>query len=426
MTTAATGATPLLRDRAARMTRLITDVAADELGIVRCAVYADGRRALEDADCKGDHDWHNTAGPAAFHAYEDAGMTTGAFLTSQCIRYRVTGDADALRLARQTFDALCFIYDLGKQKAEGYFPKPYNRSFSEQISRDQYLFAMTGLAHYRPLADADTQATIDRMRARMARYWIGIDYTDQYFNLPPSRHLDDFMGALFLGLIRLGGDDADITNEYERLAVEENLAARMGETLRARFRAGETYDGAMYFRQQENPVMMKSMAVDCLWRADAARRDVWAAALQQLWRDDGNVALDPKTGLNYFLVGYDRAADATFLTKPGVIDEIENPLNFPAMAWGGLRQSAGSTQTAYAAAVVADRLGDAAARDTAVNILRKVDLPQLRGWTVPDESHLPPGDAWRARAMLTAYAAYWLWTYWLGCDRGLWSIEERI
>lgn len=429
MTTAATGKAQFLRDRAARITRLITNVAADELGIVRCAVHVDGQRQLEDSDCAGDHDWHGKGSPASFHAYEDAGMATGAFLTSQCLRYRVTGDEEALRLAKQSFNAITFIYDLGKQKAEGYFPKPYNREFSNQISRDQYLFVMTGLSHYYPLADMDTQTSIRRMLQHMAKHWIGIDYTDHYFNLPPSRHLDDFMGSLFLGLIRMGGavsNEPDILREYERLITEEKLAARMPETLRSRFRAGKTYDGAMYFRQQENPVMMKTMATDFLWDKDPGRQPLWQQSLQQFWDDDATVAINPDTGLNYFIVGYNRDDDSTYLTDPGNIDEIENPLNFPAMSFGGLRQSAGSTQTAYAAAVMAHRLQNNEPRNTALNILRKVDLPQLRGWTVPDASHLPPGDGWRSQTMLTCYATYWLWTYWLGCDRGLWSTQERI
>ena len=257
----------------------------------------------------------------------------------------------------------------------------------------------------------------------MVEYWISINYTYSYFSIPPTSHLKDFMGSLFLGLVHYPcayGGDEKFLNEYNRLFHEENLGPRMPETLRAHFLRGEPYDGAMYFRQQENPIMMKSMAIDHLWETDTEHRELWEKSLRTFYDDELCIALDRKDGLVYAIVGFDPEKNETFLTEPKVIEELTDVLNFGWIRFGGLRKTPGSTQVAYAAAVIGDRLKLQDSVDTARLILEKMELEKFRSFTVPDKSHLPAGLEDKQKFLASCYLSYWLWTYWLGRQRKLW------
>ena len=413
-----------MTERASQFTSILTEVAADEEHIIRTVIHFDEMRPLEDDDLPQSLWWREGCSPSGFYCYEDAGMTTGSFLASQSLRYLVTGKEEAKHNADNAFRGVCFIYELGKEKVEGYFPKPYGKKISDQISRDQYLYVLNGLANYHRIVDEKTQRQIQRMMAKMADYWISINYTDSYFGLPASSNLRDFMGPLFLGIMRIPytyTGDKKYLREYERLFAEERLGARMPETLRGLFLRGEKYDGATYFRQQENPVMMKTMAIDHLWPVDSEHGDLWRQALQAFRDDVLTISLERNSGLNYNVVGFDVKRNSTFMTEPGVIKELENPLNLPFLTWGGLRKTAGSAQIAYAAAVIGDRLGDRETIKTAADILGKMDLSKFRGFTVPDKSHLPPGYDWEIKMLHSCYLSYWLWAYWLGRARKLWN-----
>ena len=421
-TTSTTPSEALLQ-RADQFTRLLTDIAADEQHIVRTGIHMDEMRPLRDDDFPDGMYRLTDATPAGFYCYEDAGMTTGGFLAAQSIRHQVTGEAEALAAADRAFEGLRFIYDLGKQKQEGFFPKPYGLRISDEISRDQYIFVLAGLAAYHRITGPERRAEIEHMAQKMAEYWISINYSYSYFSIPPTSHLKDYMGPLILGLIGIAGaicGREHIERERDRLFEQENLGPRMRETLREQFRQGRTYDGGMYFRQSENAMMMKSMAIDHLWNADPEHRDLWQRALRKFWDDDVLIQLDRESGMNYWFLGYDRDKDQTFLTEPGVIPELENPLNLPFLTWGGRRKHAGSVQVAYAATVIAHRLGSAEAGEVALDILAKMDQSKFRALTVPDAKHLPPGCEWEQSLLHTCYLAYWLWSYWLGRQRQLW------
>ncbi len=412
-----------LEQRAEQFTLLLTDIAADQHHIVRTGIHMDELRPLRDTDFPEDLYHLTDATPTGFYCYEDAGMTTGGFLAAQSIRYQVTGQAEAMASANRTFEGLRFIYNLGKPKQEGFFPKPYGLRMSNEISRDQYIFVLAGLAAYHRIASAKRRVEIQHMAEKMAEYWIGIDYCYSYFNIPSTNHLKDYMGPLVLGLIGIAGlicGSDRIVRERNRLFKQENLGIRMSETLREQFRQGQTYDGGMYFRQSENAMMMKSMAVDHLWNADPGHYELWRRALQKFWDDDVLIQLDRGDGMNYWFIGYDPEKDHTFLTEPGVMPELENPLNLPFLTWGGRRKHAGSVQVAYAATVIAHRLGLAEAGEVAADILWKMDQTKFRALTVPEANHLPPGCEWEQSVLHTCYMAYWLWSYWLGRQRQLW------
>lgn len=414
---------PALDQRASAFDDIMQRFARDEHGVMCANICFEPLRSLQQGDIAACQRLVDNTSCENIYAYEDSGMTTGAYLAAQTLRYRVTGDSAARLAADDAFAGIRFVYELGaKGKLPGFFPKPYGAVISNQISRDQYLFVMSGLVEYLKIADSAQVDVIVDMISHMADYWISIDYSTSYFGLPTSSHLEDYMGSLFLGIMGIAArvtGEPRFQREYQRLFSEQKLGPRMPETLMAQFRRGELYDGATYFRQAENPIMMKSMAIDFLWESEPGDRDLWRKALLSYWEEDLRISLDENTGLNHFIVGFDLSADSTFLTEPGVVEEIENPLGLSVLNWGGRRQSAGSTQTAFAAAIIADRIGLSDAADITSLILSKLTLESFRGLTVPDHRHIPPEHEFEVSLLNSAYLSYWLWTYWLARERSL-------
>ena len=412
-----------LANRADSFDQVIQRAARDEHGIVCAYVCFEPLRSLQPGDIGNPQDLVDDISSENLYAYEDAGMASGAYLASQTIRYRVAKQEQARRNADAVFEGIRTIYDLGaKGKCPGFFPKPYGALLSNHISRDQYLYVMAGLAEYLTIADESRRAIILDMLEQMANYWIDIDYKTSYFGMPSACHLDDHMGSLFLGIIGIAAQATGaprLQREYERLHHDRHLGQRMPETLMSIFRSGKTYDAAMYFRQTENAIMMKAMAIDQIWDRELSHRDLWRQSLRSFFEDDLLVSLNPESGLNYFMVGYDAESGETFLAEPGVIEELENPLNLSNQTWGGLRQHASSTQTAFATAIIADRLKISDASDTMQLILDKLSLECFRGMTVPDSRHVPPGQEFETELLNTGFVAYWLWTYWLARERSL-------
>ena len=412
-----------LEHRAEELTCFLVEVAMDERGLLPMVMHGDPPRRLRDEDID-PAVWRKPGcSPAGFFSEENTGMATGAFLASQGLRYRVTGDPTARQNAERAFAGIRFVYNLGRERTEGYFPKPYDGRISDQISRDQYLYVLGGLKEYHAIADAAERKTIESMAGNMVKYWIDIGYDVGHFTIRHFDHRTDFMGSLFLGLVHQGytfTGDRLFLDEYHRLFTEDGLGERMPETLRAKFLRGETYDGARYFRLHENPVMMKTMAVDHLWDADPEHRDLWARSLRAFQDDDLEVLLDREDGLVYVIAGFDPKSNKGVLTEPGPIDELEDPLGIVSLSWGGLRKTPNSGKLAYAATVIADRLESTEARDLAADILSKLTPEKFQDLIVPGPEHIPPHQAWQVRAIRSESMAYWLWAYWLGRQRGLW------
>lgn len=413
-----------LEQRSNEFIHVLTDIAMDEDNIVQSNIHLDAMRKIRNEDLTGTT-WHyETASPSGFFVYEDAGMATAGLLAGESLRYKVSQKPEARENADRAFDGVHCIYKLGEQKAEGYFPKPYDKKISDQISRDQYIFIMRSLEHYYHIADEPVRKEIDRMLGKMAEYWMSINYSHEYFGLPSASQLTDVSGSLFLGIIHIAyrhtGDDK-FKKEYDRLFQNEHLGKRMSETLMAQFMRGETYDGAMYFRQSEQDIMMKTLALDHLWDGDYDNCQLWGKSLQSFYEEDLLVQLDYESGLSYFINGFDPKTRKTFLTEPRIIEEIEDPLNLQWIRFGGLRQRPGSVQVAYNAAVIGDRLQLKAAVDIARLILDKMTLDKFRSFTVPNQRHMPPNQIWEQHFSYVPFLGIWLWTYWLGRSRKLWG-----
>ncbi len=413
-----------LSKKSLELTDVICKVAMDNDYIVRAELHLDKLRPLEKEDIPSSTFCFDKIidDPAGFYSYEDAGMTTGIFLASQSIRYKLTNNSNALHNANNAFTGIEKIYELGKQETEGFFPKPYGKKTSKEISRDQYLYVLEGLREYHEIAGDAKQKKIKEMARNLGRYWVNINYSHPYLGLSKNEHLSDFMGSLFLGIIGTAyqiSKDAFLLKEYKRLLQEHNLGKRMPETLRSQFLNGKKYDGGMYFRSHQHCMSMKTLAVEMLWDYDLDNRPLWKKSLRAFWEDDLLVGFDPADGLCYGIVGFNPADNNTYLTNPGVIKELENPLNISHLTWGGRRKTAMSTQLAFSAIFIADRLGDNEALEIANAILEKVELEKCSEYIIADQEDLPPGEEYRVNLLNVCYLCSWLWAYWLARKKKL-------
>ena len=132
---------------------------------------------------------HTVWGPDAFSladfwAYENCGMTTGAYLNALCSALRTPGcDTPEIRKrAKRTFDAQQYIFRIGSQWEYGFFPKIWGNRFSYQTSTDQMLYTIHSMHNYYPFASPEDQAEITRLIPAMADFWMKRNYILTYYN----------------------------------------------------------------------------------------------------------------------------------------------------------------------------------------------------------------------------------------------------
>lgn len=128
--------------------------------------------------------FQNSADKAGCMAYENALMATGEFALSQIIRHRVTEDAAARELAHRAIRGILSVIEEGRHYMPGWLPKPFggvrHARDSHEMSVDQYTKAIVALQAWRPLADKDEQAVIDRFIIDAADFFIARKWRHAY------------------------------------------------------------------------------------------------------------------------------------------------------------------------------------------------------------------------------------------------------
>lgn len=119
----------------------------------------------------------------ALQNHENSPYVAGAFLWSQCLRYQVTKDEEALRYAAKAFRSLDLNYKLAEVRGEaGFFCKPYNLEYTRETSPDQSVPIIQGFWEYRKICDEPTRARIDQMLPAMSDWWRTRNYRLVYFD----------------------------------------------------------------------------------------------------------------------------------------------------------------------------------------------------------------------------------------------------
>lgn len=157
-------------------------------GIMVCMPYIaeDGLRVVHESDMAGMDQFsfnfgHSFKGITDFFTNENSITASGSHLAAQSIRFKATGEAEALAGARAAYRSLRIVYQFGVENGvPGFMGKPFHFEYSVHTTGDQYLHTMWGLWSFLPIASADEQAEIRAMLIQMADYQISVDY--QIFN----------------------------------------------------------------------------------------------------------------------------------------------------------------------------------------------------------------------------------------------------
>ena len=128
--------------------------------------------------------FQNSTDKAGCMTYENALMATGEFALSQIIRHHVTKEELARERAHRAIRGILAVIDKGRHYMPGWLPKPFggvrHARDSHEMSVDQYTKAIIALHAWRPLADRDEQAVIDRFFIDAADFFIARKWRHAY------------------------------------------------------------------------------------------------------------------------------------------------------------------------------------------------------------------------------------------------------
>ncbi|MBE35651.1 MAG: hypothetical protein CMI16_08890 [Opitutaceae bacterium] len=153
-------------------------------GIMLCMpkVAPEGLRSVNTTDLEGMDEFTNNFGhqmksPTDFFTNENSITVSGSHLAAQSIRFKASGEAEAIAAARVAYRSLRIIYNFGVEAGQrGYMGKPFHFEYSAHTTGDQYLHTLWGLWSFLPIASADEQTEIHEMLISMADYQISVDY----------------------------------------------------------------------------------------------------------------------------------------------------------------------------------------------------------------------------------------------------------
>lgn len=412
----------LLSDRAREIEAWVEGRFVDPSGIFYTYIDTQHEAPLTDAFFGPGQDAMQLPGtenytPAEWHNYENCGMTTGAYMQGLLYRYAVDGDPQALGRARRGFGALKYIYDLGKQLEEGFFPKVYGNRFSEQTSTDQVLYAMLALDHFHRYATDAEKVEASHMIAQMIRFWVKRGYRYQYFwHKDMLWPLGRFPSLLLMGYKHSG--DELFKKEYDRLLAEgvndgpneSRLAPKLsGEVPPMDY---ETRHQAWLISDLEASISMDTMQLCYLVQNDPDNTwaPTWKESINKVW-DECKLSLVPD-GTMYHHVLVDMKTGEPRRTEPEAFRESQGPGD-----WLGHRLTLGdrrgdSTFMARSAIQAQPHVPDDARIDTARMILRSLGNKDLLTHYDPDR--FPPELQHRTKMYSGDAVANWHWAYWQG------------
>jgi hypothetical protein len=174
-----------VEEKVRRVERLTHAARTHPTGIMVCMPYVadEGLRVVRQADLDGMDQFtfnfgHKFKAITDFFTNENSITASGSHLAAQSIRYRATGEAEALAAARVAYRSLRIVYGFGVEAGNpGFMGKPFHFEYSVHTTGDQYLHMMWGLWTFYPVASAAEQAEIREMFIAVADYQIKVDYT---------------------------------------------------------------------------------------------------------------------------------------------------------------------------------------------------------------------------------------------------------
>jgi len=417
----------MLETKASELERYAEERLIDPDGVVYTNINDSTGKPFAEGDLAPEDDWIPVEdySPPEILGYENAGMTTGAYLAAQASRFRATGDPMALARARRTFAGIRHIYDLGRELEEGFFPKPYGGRFTEQTSTDQYLYAMKGMAIYLGVAPEDDAKAVRTMIARMVDFWVKRGYHYSYYNIPDMLWpLGRFPSLLLLAHAVSG--DRKYHDEFVRLNEAEEVYLRPSDSPLDRRLARpdalseyEVRHGRRFLLSHlgECAAMSIMQLDECLQRS-GRYREHWLNSMRQAWREGQLQNAD--RGLALRSVLYDPGTGEVEAPPPGYVSDGPAPHDWDFLRWIGGILVPRSTMLARVGVNVCRWLPEEHAAGTVVEILSELAIEDMHSTYIdPDGAQLLPQHRFMSRAVCGDAITNWLWAYWQGRAEGV-------
>lgn len=349
--------------------------------------------------------------------YENSGMTTGAYLAAMTYKYMATDSKEALQQASSTFEGICWIYNLGAQIEEGFFPKTYGGRISNEVSTDQYLYTMKAMMAYRNIAPQEHLKLIENMIPHMADYWIKRKYQRTYFGIIDMQYpIGRFSCYSIMAWIVSGRKE--YLAEFNRLDEEEKVYLRPCES-------------QVYLRQTENPgkftnyekkngckylltylgeaAAMEIMELDECLRHNKAHTAERLESMRIMWNEGKLIQAD--NGYAYCKVLYDPDTGEISIPEPGYADPYCT-INWSFINWVGHIYMPRSTMFARAGVNVARWLGDEDAPQWIRKILKGINPNQITDYIPADSNQIEDKHRFLTKQICGDSITNWLWAYW--------------
>ena len=402
----------------------------DHNSVIYSSIYDKTEKPWTSNDIKPTDDFLEVEGFETWDLlnYENSGMATGAYLASQVFRYKVKNDKGAMKRARGAFEGIYHIYNIGCQKEEGYFPKPYGGRLSKEASTDQYLYVMKAMMIYLSIAAEDHSSKIQVMIPKMTDFWMKRNYCRSYFGIKDmSWPLGRF--PVFLIMAYKVSNQKKYLDEFIRLNEEKRLYLRPTESQLAP-RLDDPEKLSNYEKEQGKGFLLGSldecaamdiMALDeCLQHSDAYKQ-YWLKSMKQMWLE-GNLELT-ESGLGRFRFFYDSLSGKISSPEPGYTCDC-NRINWDFWRWAGKIFTPRSTMLARAGVNVARWLPQENAEKVTRSILNKIEISQMCQYIDPDGKQILDKHHFMCHQICSDAIVNWLWAYWQGCFDGLISEKE--
>jgi hypothetical protein len=415
----------LLGDRAIEIENYVCDHFIDPHNVLYSRLNIDTKKPWTSIDWNSNDEFLFFDGghePWDIINYENTGMVTGTFLCAMSYKYRVTGDSEVLKTARQTFEGLCQIYEMGKQVEEGFFPKPYGWRLSKHISTDQYLYVMMGLMAYRDIASEGHRRTITRMITQMVDFWFNRGYRYKYFGEDNWLWPVGRFGAFMIMAYTVSGERKYL-DEFERLHREDAIYLPCCSQVDDRnktpghFTDYERSVGNKYLLSYTHEMAAMDITnFDVCLRYSDAYREQWLTSMKQAW-NEGLLPLD-QDGLVYWRILYDPETKAVSIPEAGFTGP-EAPLGWDLLRWVGNMKMPRSTMLARVGGNVARWLPDEKPLSVIKKILSAVSLENCTDYISGGPGQILDKHLYQTKLICGDSLTNWLWAYWQGRFEGL-------
>jgi len=209
-----------VEDKIRSIEKLTSEARSHPSGIMVCMpkIAPEGLRPVVTEDFEGMDQFsfnfgHKFKSITDFFTNENSVTASGSHLAAQSIRFKATGEAEAMAGARAAYKSLRTVFEFGEQAGDrGFMGKPFHFEYSAHTTGDQYLHTLWGLWSFLPIASAEEQAEVHDMIVAIADYQIRVDYTifnrsggDWSNRLDPTDY-NAIMAAIVAAAYKLTGD----------------------------------------------------------------------------------------------------------------------------------------------------------------------------------------------------------------------------